>query len=72
MTANYYNNQTTFMDQTNPGEFTTKFSGGVTFSEVDSPSNTFQINFNNLTSSLPYLPGKTYNLTITEVPSTPE
>jgi hypothetical protein len=70
--ANYYNNQPTYNNANMEEPIITSFSGSVTFSEENVTSNTFQINFTNLISALPYLPGRTYDLNITEVVPTAE
>ena len=79
LNVNYYDNGTTnysMMPETPvpggnsvPVAPTHTFSGSVTFADGSNTANTFQITFTSLTEYLPYLPGKTYSLDITEAGS---
>lgn len=75
LSVNYFNNGMTnpSMPSYGPGGelLTTQpteqlFSASVTFAHEENAANTFQITFTGLNDGLPYLPGKSYNVEITE------
>ena len=75
LNVNYFNNGTTQYPMPTPMPGTEpqptqpveqSFSASVTFANEENTANTFQITFTSLNEGLPYLPGKSYNVEITE------